>query len=106
MPTAEELDPGTHYIVDGTVLVMGRSRRALLREAQDHGHERPSGMHVRRAPRLDLRSDRRSTPRRFCLDESSVLHTLDPGNWTGDKGYVGRGMVTPIKKNIHREMLD
>ena len=29
-----------------------------------------------------------------------------PGNWTGDKGYVGRDVITPIKKPAHRDMLD
>ena len=34
----------------------------------------------------------------FCLDESGVLQMLDPRDWTGDKGYVGRDMITPVKK--------
>jgi hypothetical protein len=42
----------------------------------------------------------------FCLDESGALHTLDPRDWTGDKGYVGRGMITPIKKIPELELLD
>ena len=42
----------------------------------------------------------------FCLDESGVLATLDPRDWTGDKGYVGRDMVTPIKKTGEGELLD
>jgi len=39
------------------------------------------------------------------LKESGVLLTLDPGNWIGDKGYVGNSMITPIKKPIHRDLL-
>ncbi|MQA64213.1 MAG: transposase, partial [Actinophytocola sp.] len=35
-----------------------------------------------------------------------VIDTLDSGNWMGDKGYVGNGMITPIKKPAHRELLD
>jgi hypothetical protein len=42
----------------------------------------------------------------FCLDESGVLDTLNPRDWTGDKGYVGRDMLTPIKKTKERELLD
>src|SRR5439155_3671472 len=34
----------------------------------------------------------------YCLTESGVLLTVDPRNWMGDKGYVGNGMITPIKK--------
>ena len=41
----------------------------------------------------------------FCLDESGALPALDPRDWTGDKGYVGRGMITPIKK-IPEQLLD
>ena len=33
-----------------------------------------------------------------ALRISGVLETLDPGDWMGDKGYVGAGMITPIKK--------
>lgn len=42
----------------------------------------------------------------YCLDDSGILLTLDPSNWVGDKGYVGRDMITPIKKPAHRELLD
>jgi hypothetical protein len=30
----------------------------------------------------------RSRHDNHCLGESGVLETLDPRNWTGDKGYV------------------
>ena len=42
----------------------------------------------------------------YCLDESGALDGLDSDDWTGDKGYVGRGMVTPIKKTEGVELLD
>ena len=29
---------------------------------------------------------------------------MDPTGWFGDKGYVGRGMITPIKKPAHRDL--
>jgi len=35
--------------------------------------------------------------RSYCLTESGVL-AGEPGNWMGDKGYVGNDMLTPIKK--------
>jgi hypothetical protein len=31
---------------------------------------------------------------------------VDPGEWLGDKGYVGNSMLTPIKKPIGRNLLD
>src|ERR1700722_11075200 len=27
-----------------------------------------------------------------------MLDGLDPADWTGDKGYIGNGMLTPIRK--------
>ena len=42
----------------------------------------------------------------YCLDQSGALDGLVPDAWTGDKGYVGRGMVTPIKKIEGVELLD
>ena len=41
-----------------------------------------------------------------CLNESAVLLTLNPADWIGDKGYVGNGMITPIKKPECRDLLD
>ena len=41
----------------------------------------------------------------YCLDESGVLLTLDPDDWTGDKGYLGRGMITPYKKPSNGTLL-
>ena len=31
---------------------------------------------------------------------------MDPRTGSGDKGYVGNGMITPIKKPTGRELLD
>ena len=41
-----------------------------------------------------------------CLRESGVLPNGMTHHWTGDKGYVGNGMVTPFKKPIFRGLLD
>jgi len=32
----------------------------------------------------------------YCLNESGVVAD-EPGNWIGDKGYVGNNMLIPIK---------
>ena len=37
---------------------------------------------------------------------SGILETLDPSDWMGDKGYIGSGMLTPIRKPEHRNLLD
>ena len=33
-----------------------------------------------------------------ALDASGLLEGMDPSGWIGDKGYVGRRMITPHKK--------
>lgn len=109
VPTAEELDPGVQYVVDGTLLPCW--------SWADHpelysGKHKTTGMNVQLVStpegRLAWISDPVDGARHdvYCLDESGALDTLDPGNWTGDKGYVGRGMITPIKKKAHRDLLD
>jgi hypothetical protein len=109
VPTADELDPDTQYIVDGTLLPCWSwaGHRELY-----SGKHKTTGLNVRVVCTLDGRLAWVSDPVDgahhdvYCLDESGALDTLEPGNWTGDKGYVGRGMITPIKKSIHRDMLD
>ena len=53
-------------------------------------------------------SDRISGSRHdnHCLGESGVLLLFDPRNWLGDKGYVGKNMITPFKKPEGGELLD
>jgi DDE_Tnp_1-associated/DDE superfamily endonuclease len=43
-------------------------------------------------------------PDSFALHDSEALVLLDPGNWIGDKGYVGNGMLTPYKKPAGGEL--
>jgi hypothetical protein len=109
VPTAEELDAGTQYVVDGTLLPCWSW--AGHPELYSGKHQ-TTGMNLQLVCTLDGQlawiSDPIDGSRHdvYCLDESGDVAALDPGNWTGDKGYVGRGMITPIKKSIHREMLD
>ena len=39
-----------------------------------------------------------------ALDASGPLEGMDPSGWIGDKGYVGRGMITPHKKPPNGEL--
>jgi DDE superfamily endonuclease len=104
VPVAEELVPGRQYIVDGTLLPCWSwaSQPRLY-----SGKHKTTGMNVPVVCTLDGElvwiSDPVEGARHdvFCLDESGALHTLDPRDWTGDKGYVGRGMLTPIKRSKH-----
>jgi hypothetical protein len=109
VPAADDLDGRTQYIVDGTLLPCWSwaSHPDLY-----SGKHKTTGMNVQVACTLDGRlawiSDAVSGNRHdtYCLGESGVLLTLDPGNWIGDKGYVGNDMITPIKKPACRDLLD
>jgi hypothetical protein len=109
VPTAGELDENTQYIVDGTLLQCWswRSHPELY-----SGKHKTTGMNVQVACTLTGRlawiSDAIDGSRHdtHCLGESGVLLMLDPGNWVGDKGYVGNDMITPIKKLAGRDLLD
>jgi hypothetical protein len=109
VPAADDLDGRTQYIVDGTLLPCWSwaSHPDLY-----SGKHKTTGMNVQVACTLDGRlawiSDAVSGNRHdtYCLSESGVLLTLDPGNWIGDKGYVGNDMITPIKKPACRDLLD
>jgi hypothetical protein len=109
VPPADDLDGRTQYIVDGTLLPCWSwaSHPELY-----SGKHKTTGMNVQVACTLDGRlawiSDAVSGNRHdtYCLSESGVLLTLDPGNWIGDKGYVGNEMITPIKKPACRDLLD
>ena len=39
-----------------------------------------------------------------ALDASGLLEGIDPSRWIADKGYVGRGMITPHKKPPNGEL--
>jgi len=109
VPTAEDLDHGTQYVVDGTLLPCWSwaSNPELY-----SGKHKTTGMNVQVACTLSGRLAWISDPipgsrhDSHCLKEAGVLRELDPGNWLGDKGYVGNNMITPIKKPIYRGLLE
>jgi DDE superfamily endonuclease len=41
-----------------------------------------------------------------ALRQSGILDHILPAKLIGDKGYVGLGMVAPIKKPANRDLLD
>jgi len=109
VPTADDLDERSQYVVDGTLLPCWSWAGAPQLYSGKH---KTTGMNVQVAATLDGRlawiSDAIDGCRHdtHCLQESEVLLTLDPTNWIGDKGYVGNGMITPIKKPEYRDLLD
>lgn len=109
VPVAEDLEHGTCYIVDGTL--------APCWSWRDHpelysGKRKTTGYNLQVACDLYGKLAWVSDPadgRRHdiaALDISGVLDGLDSADWTGDKGYIGAGMLTPIRKPEHRDLLD
>jgi hypothetical protein len=109
VPVAEDLDVHTQYIVDGTLLPCWswHGQRQLY-----SGKHKTTGLNVEVACDLNGRLAWISDPVDGCRHDSAalalsgVIDTLDPGNWIGDKGYVGNDMITPIKKPPYRDLLD
>ena len=109
VPTADELDDTTQYLVDGTLLpCWSWASHPQLYSGKHH----TTGMNVQVAATLGGRLAWISDPidgnrhDSHCLGESAVLTGVDAGNWVGDKGYVGNNMITPIKKPPYRDLLD
>jgi DDE superfamily endonuclease/Helix-turn-helix of DDE superfamily endonuclease len=109
VPTADELDDRTQYLVDGTLLPCWSwaDHRELY-----SGKHHTTGLNVQVAGTLDgelawisdpIAGSRHDT---YCLRESGALTSDSAPHWTGDKGYVGTGMATPIKKPAHRDLVD
>jgi DDE superfamily endonuclease len=109
VPVAEDLDPSTQYIVDGTLLPCWswHDQRQLY-----SGKHKTTGLNVQVVCDLRGRLAWISDPVDGCrhdsaaLKMSGVLETLEPANWMGDKGYLGKGMITPIRKPACRKLLD
>ena len=41
-----------------------------------------------------------------ALDASGLLEGLDVSGWVADKGYIGRGMITPPRKPAGKQISD
>jgi hypothetical protein len=109
VPTADELSEDTQYIIDGTLLPCWSW--AASPELYS-GKHKTTGLNVQVVctitGRLSWISDPIDGSRHdsHCVSESGVIQTLNPANWVGDRGYVGKSMITPIKKPECRELLD
>jgi hypothetical protein len=109
VPTADELDDRKRYVVDGRLLPCWSwaSHRQLY-----SGKHKTTGLNVQILGTLDGELVWISDPvdgyrhDTYCLRESGALTLNAAGNWTGDKGYVGTGMLTPNKKLAHRDLPD
>lgn len=109
VPTAEDIDEQAQYVVDGTLVPCWSwaSHPELY-----SGKHKKTGMNLQLACTLTGNLAWISDPidgnrhDSYCLEESGVLLTLVSENWVGDKGYVGKEMITPIKKPACRDLLD
>jgi hypothetical protein len=109
VPTADDLDTGDQYIVDGTLLPCWSwaSHPELY-----SGKHKTTGMNVQVVCTIYGKLAWISDPingahhDNYCFGDSGVLLTLDPKNWIGDKGYIGNDMITPFKKPAGDELLD
>jgi hypothetical protein len=108
VPTAEDLDTQEQYIVDGTLLPCWSW--ATHPELYS-GKHKTTGMNVQVACTLygtlawisdPVNGSRHDS---YCLTESGVTETFEPGSWIGDKGYIGKDMLTPIRKPACRSLL-
>jgi hypothetical protein len=109
VPAADDLDRRAQYLVDGTLLpCWSWAGHPELYS----GKHKTTGLNIQVAATLSGQLAWISDPiegRRhdtFCLGESGALTGLEPGNWIGDKGYIGNDMLTPIKKPEFRPLLD
>ena len=107
--TADDLDPDTQYILDGTLLpCWSWAGHTELYS----GKHKTTGMNVQVActtyGKLAWISDPVNGSRHdnYCQEESGVLLTMNPKNWIGDKGYIGNNMITPYRKPAGSELLD
>ena len=105
--TAEEVPQGCDYVVDGTLFPCWSWRNHRELWSGKHG---TTGMNVQilvlPSGRLVWASDPYpgSMHDVAALDASGLLDGIDPSGWIADKGYIGKGMITPHKKPPNGEL--
>ena len=105
--TAEEVPQGCDYVVDGTLFPCWswRNHRELW-----SGKHKATGVNVQILVLPDGGLVWASDPYPgsmhdvAALDASGLLEGIDPSGWIADKGYIGRGMITPHKKPPNGEL--
>ncbi len=109
VPTVDDLDPEVQFIVDGTLLPCWS-----WAEHPDlwSGKHRTTGVNVQVATTCSGDLAWVSDPLPGCthdakaLRESGFLDANEPVEHIGDKGYIGLGMITPVRKPPGGELHD
>ncbi len=113
VPVVEDLDPQAQLLVDGTLLpCWSWSAHPELWSGKHH----TTGLNIQVAATLSGHLAWVSDPMPGCthdtkaLRESGLLDVPDGPTHIGDKGYIGLGMITPVRKppggtlhNSHKE---
>ena len=78
---------------------LARAPRSVVGQARERGHERPGSW----SGSTESSCGHPTPARGPCTTwphwtPFGLLEGMDPSGWIGDKGYVGRGMITPHKK--------
>jgi hypothetical protein len=109
VPTVEDLDPQVQLIVDGTLLpCWSWSEHPELWSGKHH----TTGLNVQVACTLSGHLAWVSDPApgkthdAKAVRESGLLHEQAHPRHLGDKGYIGLGMLTPIRKPPGGQLLD
>ena len=108
-PSVGDLDPDRQYIIDGTLAPCWSWRdRPELYSGKHH----TTGVNLQVACTLAGHLAWISPPLpgsmhdAKAIKESGFLTTLNGQSHIGDKGYIGLGMITPVKKPAHGELTD
>ena len=99
--TAQKMPEGCDYVLDGTLFPCWswRAHRELW-----SGKHKTTGMNAsdpgpaQRQARVGLIPTPAPCTTWPHQAPSGLLDGLDPSGWIADKGYIGRGMITPHKK--------
>ena len=108
-PLPEDLSADAVYVIDGTLLPCWswRDHRELY-----SGKHKTTGYNIQIAVTLNGTLAWVSDPvdgsrhDMHALAESQLLEGLDLSQWIGDKGYIGAGIHTPIRKPTSRDLTE
>ena len=107
VPSVGDLDPDRQYIIDVTLApCWSWHDRPELYSGKHH----TTGVNLQVACTLTGHLAWISPPLpgsvhdAKAIKESGFLETLDATTHIGDKGYIGLGMITPVKKPAHGEL--